>query len=197
MGTAISNDCAGLCEKDAAEDLELNFCNKIRSAQGSKYLNTAKSCSIKFDNDADKKETKHVGTKPSKVGTIDSTLILKGVSGDVSSKNELAIIAKAFVSAYNDVHWDANHYLADAEIPFTAGTPDPDSIMCKFCPDDDAMGSQFDMESLKTNEFNKKAVEVAFCSKLQNSNNDKLSVTKSCSIAVESVIATTASAKTW
>merc|ERR1711988_186505 len=213
--TALSNDCAGLCEKDAAADLEVNFCNKIRSAQGSKYLSSAKSCSIKYDND--KKQTKHVGTKSSKVGTIDSTLILKGVNGDVSSKNELAIIAKAFVSAYNDVHWDANHFLADAEIPFSAGTPDPDSIMCKFCPDDDSMGgasstktlvldvvtpvvgimckfcpdddsmgSQFD---LKTTQFNKKAVEVAFCNKLQNSASDKLSVTKSCSIAVESVIA--------
>merc|ERR1712224_508827 len=115
-----------------------------------------------------------------------------------------------------------------AEIPFSAGTPDPDSIMCKFCPDDDsmsgasstktlvldvvtpvvgimckfcpdddAMGSQFDMGTFKTNEFNKKAVEVAFCNKLQNSVSGKLSVTKSCSIAVESVIATTASAKTW
>merc|ERR1711982_28620 len=204
--------------------------NKIRLANSSKYLSSAKSCSIKFDNDADKEQTKHVGTKSSKVGTIDSTLILKGVNGDVSSKNELAIIAKAFVSAYNDVHWDANHFLADAEIPFTAGTPDPDSIMCKFCPDDDSMGgasgastktlvldvvtpvvgimckfcpdddsmgSQFDMESLKTSEFNKKAVEVAFLNKLQNSVSDKLSGTKSLSIAVESVIATTASAKTW
>merc|ERR1712039_707486 len=150
MGTAISNDCAGLCEKDAAADLEVNFCNKIRSAQGSKYLSSAKSCTIKFDNDADKKQTKHVGTKSSKVGTIDSTLILKGVSGDVSSKNELAIIAKAFVSAYNDVHWDADHYLADAEIPFTAGTPDPDSIMCKFCPDDDSMGGGVSGASTKT-----------------------------------------------
>merc|ERR1712124_238747 len=123
---------------------------------------------------------------------------------------------------------DANHFLADAEIPFTAGTPDPDSIMCKFCPDDDsmggtsgastktlvldvvtpvvgimckfcpdddAMGSQFDMGSLKTNEFNKKSVEVAFCDKLQNSANNKLSVAKSCSIA-DSVVATTASSKT-
>merc|ERR1711862_1025431 len=198
------------------------------SAQGSKYLSSAKSCSIKFDNDADKTQTKHVGTESSKVGTIDSTLILKGVNGDVSSKKDLATIAKAFVSAYNDVHWDANHFLADAEIPFSAATPDPDSIMCKFCPDDDSMGgasstktlvldvvtpvvgimckfcpdddsmgSQFDMESLKTSEFNKKAVEVAFLNKLQNSVSDKLSGTKSLSIAVESVIATTASAKTW
>merc|ERR1711948_225692 len=59
-------------------------------------------------------------------------------------------------------------------------------IMCKFCPDDDSMGSQF---NLKTTEFNKKAVEVAFCNKLQNSASDKLSATKSCSIAVESIIA--------
>merc|ERR1711907_93517 len=169
----------------------------------------------------------------SKVATIGSTLVLKGVTGDATSKDELAIIAKAFVSAYNDVHWDADHYLADAEIPFTSGTPaDPDSIMCKFCPDDDSMGggasgastktlvldvvtpvvgimckfcpdddattgSRFDVESLKTSEFNKKAVEVAFCDKLQNSVSDKLSVTKSCSIAVENVIATAASSKTW
>jgi len=231
--TAVTKDCAGLCKKDADATLEVNFCNKIRSAQGSKYLNSAKSCSIKFNTDANKKHTKHVKSSPNnsnQVATIDSTLILKGVTGDATSKEELAVIAKAFVSAYNDVHWDANHYLADAEIPFTAGTPDPDSIMCKFCPDDDSMGgtsgastktlvlnvvtpvvgimckfcpdddsmgSQFDMESLKTSEFNKKAVEVAFLNKLQNSVSDKLSGTKSLSIAVESVIATTASAKTW
>jgi len=230
--TAVTKDCAGLCKKDADAALEVNFCNKIRSAQGSKYLNSAKSCSIKFDTDADKKQIKHAGSSSNnnQVATIDSTLILKGVTGDATSKEELAVIAKAFVSAYNDVHWDANHYLADAEIPFTAGTPDPDSIMCKFCPDDDSMGgasgastktlvldvvtpvvgimckfcpdddsmgSQFDMESLKTSEFNKKAVEVAFLNKLQNSVSDKLSGTKSLSIAVESVIATTASAKTW
>merc|ERR1711862_396315 len=98
------------------------------------------------------------------VATIDSTLILKGVNVDATSKDELAIIAKAFVSAYNDVHWNTNHYLVDAEIPFFAGTADdPDSILCKYCPDDDSMGNQFDMESLKSNDSNKKAVEVAFC----------------------------------
>ena len=71
------------------------------------------------------------------------------------------------------------------------------AILCNHCPDDDAMGSQFDMESLKSTDFNKKAVKVAFCKKLQNSASDKLSVTKSCSIAVESVITATALSKTW
>merc|ERR1712014_117382 len=55
-------------------------------------------------------------------------------------------------------------------------------IMCKFCPDDDSMGTQFD---LKTTEYNKKAVEVAFCNKLQNSASDKLSVTKSSSLQLK------------
>jgi hypothetical protein len=226
--SAFTEDCAGLCNKDAAAELEVNFCNKIKSAQGSKYLNSAKSCSIKFD--ADAKNTQQVASNASasnNVATIDSTLILKGVAGDATSKEELAIIAKAFVSAYNDVHWDANHYLADVEIPFAAGTSDPDSIMCRHCKDDDSMGasmtktlvldivtpvvaimcrhckdddsmgSQFDIASLKSNDFNKKMVEVAFCKKLQNSVSTKLSVTKSCSIAVESVIADTASIKAW
>ena len=50
--TALSKDCAGLCKKDASAELEVNFCNKIRSAQGSKYLSSAKSCAIQFDADA-------------------------------------------------------------------------------------------------------------------------------------------------
>ena len=232
---AVTEDCAGLCMTDAAAELEVNFCNKIQGAHESKYLNSAKSCSIKFDTTpANNDNSKHVASNASNnVATIDSTLILKGVTGDATSKDELAIIAKAFVSAYNDVHWNANHYLSDAEIPFSAGTsssnpdsilcrhcPDDDSmggtsmtktlvldivtpvvvdILCRHCPDDDSMGSQFDMESLKSTDSNKKAVEVAFCKKLQNSVSNKLSVTKSCSIAVESVIATTATAvsKAW
>ena len=69
--------------------------------------------------------------------------------------------------------------------------------MCRHCPDDDSMGSQFNLESLKSNDFDKKAVEVAFCNKIQNSVSDKLAATKSCSIAVESVIANTAASKAW
>jgi hypothetical protein len=223
--SAFTEDCAGLCNKDATAELEVNFCNKIKSAQGSKYLNSAKSCSIKFD--ADAKNTQQVASKLNAfntVATIDSTLILKGVAGDATSKEDLAIIAKAFVSAYNDVHWDANHYLADAEIPFSAGSPDSSMCnnckdddwmgamtktlvldivtpvvggMCNNCKDDDWMGTQFNMATLKSNDFNKKMVEVAFCKKLENSISTKLSATKSCSIAVESVIADTASTKAW
>lgn len=227
LTAAFTEECAGLCNKDAAAELEVNFCNKIKSAQGSKYLKSTKSCSIKFDNtDSNAKQVANAASS-NNVATIDSTLILKGVAGDATSKDELAIIANAFVSAYNDVHWDANHYLADVEIPFAAGTPDPDSIMCKNCIDDDSMGAsmtktlvldvvtpvvgimckncidddsmgtQFDIASLKSNDFNKKMVEVAFCKKLQNSVSTKLSVTKSCSIAVESVIADTASTKAY
>ena len=203
-----------LLSKDATAELEVNFCNKIQSA-GSKYLNSAKSCSIKFD--ADAKDTQQVALKSNasnNVATIDSTLILKGVAGDATSKEDLAIIAKAFVSAYNDVHWDANHYLADAEIPFSAGSPDggmcnncidDDSMgamtktlvldivttvvggMCNNCIDDDSMGTKFNMATLQSSDFDKKAVEVAFCKKLQNSVSNKWSVTKSCSIAVENI----------
>merc|ERR1712238_7060 len=80
--TAVTEDCAGLCKKDAAAELEVNFCNKIRSAQGSKYLNSAKSCAIKFDTQADNDNNpKHVASNASNnVATIDSTLILKGVA---------------------------------------------------------------------------------------------------------------------
>jgi hypothetical protein len=215
-----------LLTSDATAELEVNFCNKIESA-GSKYLNSAKSCSIKFD--ADTKNTQQVALKSNasnNVATIDSTLILKGVAGDATSKEDLAIIAKAFVSAYNDVHWDANHYLADAEIPFSAGSPDSgmcnncidddsnmDAMtktlvldivtpvvggMCNNCIDDDSMGTQFNMATLKSSNFNKKMVEVAFCKKLQNSVSAELSLTKKCSIAVESVIQSTdTSTKAW
>jgi hypothetical protein len=213
LTTAVTDDCAGLCEKDAAKELEVNFCDKVKSATGSKYLNSATSCSIRFNTDPDKKQTEHAGSASTEKGTMDSTIILKGVHGDSTSKDELAIIAKAFVSAYNDVHWDDSHYLVDAEIPFSAGTSDPDSISCKFCPDDDSVGgvsstktlvmnvvtpivdisckfcpdddsmgnSQFNVQ-LKTIEANKKAVEAAFCNKIQNSVSNKLSMTTSCFI---------------
>ena len=150
---------------------------------------------------------------------------MKGVNGDVT-KQDHAIIAKAFVSAYNDVHWGANHFLADAEIAFAAGTSGPNDVMCKWCPDDDSMGGKAStktlvldvitpvvgimckwcpdddsmgssMASLKMNEFNKKAVEVAFCNKLQNSVSHKLKLAKSCGIAVESVIEAASVSKAW
>ena len=219
--TALSQDCAGLCKKEASVELEVNFCNKIRS-QESKYLSSAKSCAIQFDAETHKEAD---ATASSKIGTIDSTLILKGVNGDVT-KQDHAIIAKAFVSAYNDVHWGANHFLADAEIAFAAGTSGPNDVMCKWCPDDDSMGGKAStktlvldvitpvvgimckwcpdddsmgssMASLKMNEFNKKAVEVAFCNKLQNSVSHKLNLAKSCGIAVESVIEAASVSKAW
>jgi hypothetical protein len=233
--TAVTNDCAGLCKKDAAAELEVNFCNKIRFAnQGSKYLSSAKSCAIRFDADNEKKSNNNqvVGNGSNKVATIDSTIILKGVGAGDATQEEKALLAKAFVSAYNDVHWGANHYLTDAEIPFTAASGSPESFLCRHCPDDDAMGgaaaaakktntlvfdvitpveaflcrhcpdddsmgSQFDIEALNSNAFDKKAVEVAFCNKIQNSVSEKLAATKSCSIAVESVIADASKTKVW
>jgi len=71
-----------------------------------------------------------------------------------------------------------------------------EAFLCRHCPDDDAMGSQFNLESLNSSAFDKKAVEVAFCNKIQNSVSNKLANTKSCSIAVESVmVASTSSSK--
>eukprot|EP00536_Pseudo-nitzschia_multiseries_P007911 jgi/Psemu1/19047/gm1.19047_g len=233
--TAVTEDCAGLCKKEAAAELEVNFCNKIRSATGSEYLSSAKSCAIRFDANEEKKRSsnsnKRVSSATNTVATVDSTIILKGVGAGDATKEEQAILAKAFVSAYNDVHWGANHYLTDAEIPFTASTGSPDgflcrhcpdddamggavqtntlvldivspveAFLCRHCPDDDAMGSNFDIQSLNSNAFDKKAVEVAFCSKIQKSTSKKLASTKSCSIAVESVIANNAASaakKSW
>jgi len=238
--TAVIEDCAGLCKKDAVAELEVNFCNKIRSANGSKYLGSAKSCAIRFDSDNETKSRssnnntlQQAGTASYMVATIDSTIILKGVgSGDITQE-EKAVLAKAFVSAYNDVHWGANHYLTDAEIPFAAATgspddflcrhcPDDDSMggrasaaaqqintlvfdvvtpveafLCRHCPDDDSMGSVFDLQALNSSTFDKKAVEVAFCNKIKNSVSDKLAATQSCSVAVESVIASASNAKAW
>jgi hypothetical protein len=231
--TAVTEDCAGLCEKVAAAKLEINFCNKIRSAQGSAYLSSAESCAIRFDadNEGKSRSNKQVGNASNNVATIDSTIILKGVGAGDVTQEEKAVLAKAFVSAYNDVHWDSNHYLTDAEIPFAAATGSPDSILCRHCPDDDSMGgaaavmqtntivfdvitpveailcrhcpdddsmgSQFDIKALNSNNFDKKAVEVAFCNKLQSSVSYKLAAAKSCSIAVESVIASASNAKAW
>ena len=217
---AISDDCAGLCMKEASAELEVNFCNRIQSAKGSKYLSSAKACAIRFDAANDTIEPhQHVGFADQKVATLDTTIILKGVGAGESTQSEQAILAKAFVSAYNDVHWSTNHYLADAEIPFTASTdpsgflcnhcPDDDAMggvardtntlvfnivtpveafLCNHCPDDDAMGSQFDASVLNSNAFDKKAVEVAFCRKIQNSVSSKLSSAKSCSLAVETIV---------
>jgi hypothetical protein len=72
-----------------------------------------------------------------------------------------------------------------------------EAFLCRHCPDDDSMGSQFDIEALNSNAFDKKAVEVAFCNKIQNSVSEKLAATKSCSIAVESVIADASKTKVW
>ena len=63
-----------------------------------------------------------------------------------------------------------------------------EAFLCPHCPDNDAMGSQFNLESLTSSAFDKKVIEVAFCNKIQNSVSDKLAATKLCSIAVESVI---------
>ena len=231
--TAVTDDCAGLCEKDAVAELEVSFCNKIRSAQGSSdYLRSAKSCSIRFDSNLS--QPSQVGAASDTVATIDSTIILKGVGAGDATKEEQAILAKAFVSAYNDIHWDSNRFLMDAEIPFTASTESPDGFLCRHCPDDDSMGAAaastketntmaFDvvtpvkaflcrhcpdddamgssnlgnLEVLGSNDFDKKAVEVAFCNKIRNSVSHKLAATKSCSIAVETVVAIDSKAKTW
>ena len=85
--TAVTEDCAGLCKKDADAELEVIFCNKIRGAEGSKYLNSAKSCAIKFDTKADNNSKHFASNVSNNVATIDSTLILKGVTGDATSKN--------------------------------------------------------------------------------------------------------------
>jgi hypothetical protein len=211
LTTALVEDCAGLCNKEAAAELEVSFCNKIRNSN-SAYLKSANSCTLEFDIEG-KDNKKHVIPSADAMATMDSTLILKGVAGDATTKEELALIAKAYVSAYNDVHWESGHYMSDAEIPFSAGTPvgqlckycpDDDSFggattlvldvvtpvvgqLCKYCPDDDASAAQ--LTDLKTNELTRKSVEVAFCKKIQSSVSAKLRATQSCSIAMESLLA--------
>ena len=206
-----------MCNKDATAELETTFCNKIR-ASGSAYLKSASHCFIQFEQQDNKvgnnmmKQQKAAPVVSDSLATIDTTLILKGVNGATTSKEELAVIAKAYVSAYNDVHWDAGHYMADAEIPFAAGTPlewsctrcpDDDSVhagattlvldivtpviqwSCTRCPDDDA--AEY-VVSLEDSELTRKAVEVAFCKKLQASVSDKLRATQLCSVAMETVV---------
>jgi hypothetical protein len=203
-----------MCNKDASAELEVTFCNKIR-ASGSAYLKAASQCSIQFEQDNNRNSMMKQQPAPAvsdSLASIDTTLILKGVNGATTSKEELAVIAKAYVSAYNDVHWDAGHYMADAEIPFAAGTPlewtctrcpDDDSVLagantlvldivtpviewtCTRCPDDDAADY---VVSLENDEHTRKAVEVAFCKKLQASVSDKLRATQLCSVAMETVL---------
>jgi hypothetical protein len=130
LTTAIKDDCAGLCNKQAVAELEVSFCNKIR-ASDSEYLKSATSCSLEFEGE-EKKAKKHTMTASEPVATLDSTLILKGVAGDATTKDELALIAKAYVSAYNDVHFESGRYLSDAEIPFSAGTPMANFPICRY-----------------------------------------------------------------
>jgi hypothetical protein len=42
--------------------------------------------------------------------TITTNVALKGVSGEVS-KQDLDFIGKALVASYNDVHWEAGHFM--------------------------------------------------------------------------------------
>jgi len=220
---ALTEDCAGLCKTNAAAELEVAFCNKIQSATGSTYLASTKSCAIRFDANNENGDNKAVPSVSTPVATLDSTLVLKGVGAGDATHEERAVLAKAFVSAYNDVHWDANHYLVDAEISMIAASNnnnDPDGFLCRHCPDDDSMGgratstmildivtpveaflcrhcpdddamgnSGFNVESLESSAFDKKALEVAFCRKIQNNPvSAKLASAKSCSVAVETIV---------
>ena len=206
--TAISEDCAGLCNKDATAELEVNFCDRIKSSQGSKYLSSTNACSISFDDQVDADKTK-TSEQHDPVATLDTTIILKGIGSGETTHEEQAILAKAFVAAYNDVHWKDSHYLNDAQIPFIAANEKSDSntlvldvvtpVMiylwpgwwCRHCPDDDAMGmaaANFDVQNIRSNDFDKEAVEVAFCRKIQNSSSTKLASAESCSLAVETIL---------
>lgn len=210
--SAISKDCAGLCNKDATAELEVNFCDRIKSSQGSKYLSTTTACSISFDTDVNVEEIAKDDGNSEPIAALDTTIVLKGVASGETTQEEKAILAKAFVAAYNDVHWKDNHYLNDAEIPFLASrenAADADSntlvldivtpvmiwiwpdIRCRMCPDDDAMGlAQFDVQTIRSNDFDKEAIEVAFCRKIQgNLVSDKLAAATSCSLAVETILA--------
>eukprot|EP00531_Pseudo-nitzschia_arenysensis_P015560 CAMPEP_0116133100 /NCGR_PEP_ID=MMETSP0329-20121206/9921_1 /TAXON_ID=697910 /ORGANISM="Pseudo-nitzschia arenysensis, Strain B593" /LENGTH=347 /DNA_ID=CAMNT_0003627699 /DNA_START=275 /DNA_END=1318 /DNA_ORIENTATION=- len=216
--TAISEDCAGLCNNEATAELEVNFCDRIKSSQGSKYLSTTTACSISFDADVkieakvDSKESPKDDGNSEPIAALDTTIVLKGVASGETTQEEKAILAKAFVAAYNDVHWKDNHYLNDAEIPFiasraNAANDDSNTLVfdvqtpvlmwiwpdfrCRMCPDDDAMGlAQFDVQTIRSNDFDKEAIEVAFCRKLQgNMVSEKLAAATSCSLAVETILA--------
>ena len=136
LTTAVTDDCAGLCNKQAAAELEVSFCNKIMNSD-SEYLKAATSCSLDFEGE-EKKAKKHALASAEPAATLDSTLVLKGVQAGDVTKDELALIAKAYVSAYNDVNFESGHYMSDAEIPFN--TPTTNYPICRYCPDDDSMG---------------------------------------------------------
>merc|ERR1712127_55542 len=188
------------------------------------------ACAISFDvqeDGEDNEEAKDKNTEEEEkeaheedhVATLDTTIVLKGVGAGEPTQEEHAILAKAFVAAYNDVHWKDHHYLDNAEIPFIAareaeatsassntlvldivspvqlwwkyrGWYIPNAL-CRHCPDDDAMGTanmEFDVQTIPSNAFDKEAIEVAFCRKIQNSSSNKLASTESCSIAIETLL---------
>ena len=217
---AVTEDCAGLCHEEATKELESNFCDRIQSGS-SDYLKSADSCSITFhvndenisSNDNDKPAA------PETVATIGSTIILKGAGAGETTQEEKALLAKAFVSAYNDVHWDANHYLSDAEIPFVANSAIANEnasintlvlevqtpvliwlwpgFLCRHCPDDDAMGTNLvGADELSLDSEKKTAVEKLFLHKIQSSVSEKLAGTHSVSFAIDSVVASSET-KTW
>ena len=50
--------------------------------------------------------------------------------------------------------------------------------------------AQFDVQTIRSNDFDKEAIEVAFCRKLQgNMVSEKLAAATSCSLAVETILA--------
>ena len=65
-----------------------------------------------------------------KHSVLTTNVALKGVSGKASEK-DMEFIGKALVASYNDVHWEAGHFLGGSE------TIDVFPI-CRYCPDDDA-----------------------------------------------------------
>lgn len=210
LGTALTDGCAGMCNKDASAELEVAFCNKIRSSE-SEYLKSTNHCSIQFEQ-SNSGSKHHAPAATTIAATIDTTLLLKGVAGDDATQEDLAVIAKAYVSAYNDVHWNAGHYMSDVEIPFSAGTPLDWSCLrcgndvrvagantlvldvvapvieytCRRCRRDDDASST--IVGLDNDELARKAVEVAFCKKLRASVSDKLRVTEHCAIVMETVL---------
>ena len=66
-----------------------------------------------------------------------SKVILKGAAGELAAE-DMEFIRKALVASYNNVHWEAGHYMTGSHAVDFKG---PNSFLCRHFPDDDSMGS--------------------------------------------------------
>jgi hypothetical protein len=120
---------AGFYDKAAALELKDLFCNKIRSSSsGSDYLQSITDCSIEIVSSTGTLVSKSpLLTDASVLATLDWTIVLEGIDKGIATHNELDLVGlmnRAFISTYNDIHWENGLYLSGLETPLSISTLD-------------------------------------------------------------------------